>query len=512
MSGLGKSLSYRTCCAALAAALVAWPAAAAERVALLIGNSDYALDDLDLPNPVNDALALGAALGGLGFRVIEATDQDLAGMRDALARFEVAASGAEVALFFYAGHGVQYAGDNLLIGTGFGALDTAGMVRASLPMREVRTVLERARPGAGLILLDACRDSPFGTGENAAKGLVRTGGGAGLLIAYATDPGNVAFDGTGRNSVFTKALLNNIATPGLDVRLMLGRVRQDVVVETFGQQVPWVEEALIGEHVLADVKGDEIPTDADAAELALWAVAEGGDARALRDYVNQYPAGTFAETAQARLADLDGAGSVPASLPDAFRAEPRARLEAALAALGLPGGVEAAAARYAAQQDAKAELRPAALYQDATRASMALAATTAQRLRTDLVALRGIDRLARLSENALTEIREIATRDPDAAAPVLAQAERDFEDIRRSRQRVLVRLDQSREYYNRILTRAALFVPDGATEDLLAAGTEAGVDGKLRADAALFLKHVRQSADPSRKGTYSWLTDFLAQG
>lgn len=510
MAGHGRTLRPLVV-GLLLAALPALAAPAGTRVALLIGNSDYLSDPLDLKNPVNDARALGDALGALGFEVTVLTDADAPRMRTAVAGFGARARGAEMALFFFAGHGVRFAGDNMLVGTGFASADPAGLRSASVAMHEVKRALEGAAPGAGLILLDACRDAPI-RDDGIAPGLVRTGGGAGLLVAYATDPGNLAYDGEGENSVFTRALLDHLATPGLDVRLMLGRVRQQVVLDTFGQQVPWVEEALIGEHDVAPGAA-EAAEDAGVAELRLWRdAAEGGDASALRGYLDAYPDGAFSAVARERLAQR-AAGAAGRSAGPVWRAEDPDRLAAALAALGYVSGSGGAAGAEAALSAWLAASpgtpAPATLYSEATQALTALAGATAQRLRTDLVALRSVDRLLRVSKSALAEIERLAQSNPDAG-PVLAQARHDVEAIERSRHVILLRLDQSRSYYAELLALAARFVP-GTRTDGAPAPAAPGIDERLRADAALFLKHVA-AEDPATEGSYSWLADFLRQG
>lgn len=505
----------------LLAALILPVAALAEgRVALLVGNSDYARPELDLANPVNDVRALAEALRGNGFNVIEATDLDAAGMRLALATFSSQAKGAELALFFYAGHGVQFGGDNLLVGVDFEGADAVAVQSASMTMQEVRDAMITAAPQAGFILLDACRDSPFLDNGTGRPGLVRTSGGAGLLIAYSTDPGNVAYDGDGANSVFTTALLGHINTPGLDVRLMLGRVRQEVVLETFAQQVPWVEEALIGEHVISTTPPPAPQDDAVADEVRLWRqVFADPDPAAMQTYLSAYPDGMFAEIARERLAVPDGrapdAALISAATTDLAGQDP-ARLGAALTVLGLPvppsgDGMADAVARYLAERPTLDGTTLDPLYEEATRNAMILAAATAQRMRTDLVALRSVDRVLRVSQGALTEIAAIAADNPDAL-PVLQQAQSDVDDIITSRDRILNRLDQSRGYYQDILDETAAFLPPDATVALIASAGSGGVgiDQRVRDDAAMFLNHVRES-DPDKKGSYAWLADFLQQ-
>ena len=180
---------------------------------------------------------MSKALTDIGFTVITAQDASNAHMHSALAAFEQHLIGAKLGLFFYAGHGSQVSGENFLLGSDFTTVSAAGVKAASMTLTSVREVFARAAPDAGVVILDACRDNPlkisFDTGERQI-GLARTKGTTGLLIAYATDPGNVAFEGTGNNSIFTTALLRHLDEPGLDVRLMFGRVRQDVVLRTRG--------------------------------------------------------------------------------------------------------------------------------------------------------------------------------------------------------------------------------------------------------------------------------------
>jgi uncharacterized caspase-like protein len=483
------------------------------RVALLIGNADYGVDALDLANPANDVAALAAVLEQNGFEVIAATNLDGAGMREVVAAFTDKAQGAELALFFYAGHGVQFEGDNLMIGTGFVGTTADALLSASIPMRDIRAAFEQAAPEAGLILLDACRDAPILDRDLMRPGLVRTSGGVGMLIAYATDPGNVAYDGAGQNSVFTTALLNHIATPGLDVRLMLGRVRQEVVLATYGRQVPWVEESLIGEHVIAFERPTEILPDAVADEFSLWRRADA-DPSYLPDYLARYPDGAFAAMARARL---DQTRAQPATEEiSALALSESARLIPALEVMGVAGdrgpeAIAAGVARFMAERPGLPQDSLGALYTEAARTAMLLGAATAQRIRTDLAALRSLDRVARIAEVAMVEMEELAGDDP-AAAPVIEQARADIEAIRRNRQVVLVRLDQSRAYYQDVVTRTARFLPPDASPALLAdTGETVGLDSSLAGDATLFLRHVR-NADVSDEGSYEWLADFIQDG
>ncbi len=500
-----------------------------ERVALLIGNSAYARPEMALRNPENDVIALGRALRKLGFRVTEAINQNLDGMEAAVDEFRVTARDADMALFFYAGHGVQVGGDNHLIATDFDAPDIAGLSRASLTMSDVRRAFEQAAPDIGILMLDACRNNPFTDAGQAAQGLVRSKGGAGLLIAYATDPGNVAFDGSGRNSVFTEALLNHIETPGLDARLMLGRVRQQVVLDTNGQQVPWVEEAVLGEHFFAPAKSGADNPDVFAQELGLWRdIANSTDPGDFTAYLADYPDGLFRDFAKDRIALLQTAAHAPAGDATATQqlmaaADPE-QVSAALTALGL------LSPQRAQTRAVEAELLPALngyrqqladpasanvdqLFTDASRVSMFLAATTLQRIRTDIVALRGVDRTLGIATDALQQIEVIAASDTNAL-PILQSAKDDVAAIRLARANILRRLDHSRSYYDEVLTRAVAFVPKDASAALIGDADRSRdlsqSNRQLVEDANLFLKHISQ-ADEAKKGSYAWLKDIIPQ-
>lgn len=493
------------------------------RVALLIGNSDYKLSQLALKNPRNDATALGEALKGEGFDVIEAIDQDVDGMRHALELFSDRSIDAEIALFFYAGHGVQMAGENFFLGVDYDGLGARDAQALSLNMSEVREALERGRPEASLIIIDACRNTPFAESGIARPGLVRARGGAGIMIAYATDPGNVALDGEGNNSVFTEALLEHIDTPGLDVRLMFGRVRQQVVLDTNGTQVPWVEEALLGEHVLSTRPYEPPVSDAVEKEISRWRqISVSGDTRALKSYLSDYPEGLFSEIAQERIELLDATPSAAPGDPEDLLAEASPEsLAAALSTLGVltrgaPADTypvdELAAAfeRYRRQLPDNAAVGPDRLFSDATRSSMILAGATAQQIRTDMVALRSVDRALGVARDALEDVEEIASRNPEAL-PVLEQGRKDVAAIEAARETVLRRLDQSRDYYDSIITRAVRFVPEGATSDILGTASAgrslSDIDAAVRGDAELFLDQVSRVRQ-DREGSYIWLADF----
>lgn len=508
--------------------LAAW---AQGRVALLIGNSDYQLESLHLRNPANDAAALGRKLETLGFTVTVVTDSNQATAKAALADFAVAAKNAEMAVFFFAGHGVQVSGENYLVSTDFTAFNADGLQSHALTMQDLRTAFDAAKPDVGIVILDACRNNPFVESGQAPPGLARSSGGAGLLIAYATDPGNVAYDGTGENSVFTRAIIDNIGTSGLEARIMFGRVRQQVILKTRGAQIPWVEDAVIGEHYFAGRQREGVVGvgNAYAREIARWReISARTDIAVFEDYITQYPDGVFTAFAKQRIAMIERARAAGApsgrSSAEILAGQPPGRIANALEVLGFLQATRdlsdatlqrlaSAFDLYRMQLPNPDEASPARLYQDAARMTVFLGATTAQQLRTDIVTLSSIDRTMDIAKKALAEIEDIAKTNPEAL-PILEASRRDVAAIQASLDQVLARLDESRLYYQSLIDQAQETFPElfarGQTEDILPKTGLSRLEQRLADDAALFIKHV-QSSTPETKGTYAWLTDFLPQ-
>ena len=210
--------------------LLASVAAAAQtadqrRIALVIGNGDY-LHTTVLPNAPNDGRAMAEALRGLDFEVLEGIDVDRRGTEDLIRQFAQRLRGADVGLFYYAGHGLQVDGSNYIVPIDGALEDETDVAFEAVRLDVVLTQLER-QPRTNLVFLDACRDNPLaaraGSTRSAAvsRGLARMNGSIGTLIAYATEPDTVALDGDGPHSPFTAALLQHIGTPGLEVRQML---------------------------------------------------------------------------------------------------------------------------------------------------------------------------------------------------------------------------------------------------------------------------------------------------
>lgn len=278
--------------------LFALPALAESRVALVFGNSGYQSVS-PLVNPVNDALDISVALEGLGFEVILGSDTSMAQMRSAIDQFGAAAETADVVMFFYAGHGFQISGQNYLVPVDARMSSVADLADQTVPLTDVMAALERSK-GLKLVFLDACRDNPFGAGGDlptgAGSGLARVGTAADYMFAYATQPDNVAYDGTGRNSFFTEALLSHIYTPGQDVSELLISVRRDVLAATGGRQIPWDNSSLTRRF-----KFDSSPMTV-SEETLLWQVAaDAKDADLMQLYADRYPQGAHVDDVLAFL-------------------------------------------------------------------------------------------------------------------------------------------------------------------------------------------------------------------
>jgi len=505
----------------------ALPGVAQNRVALLVGNANYDNPELTLLNPVNDVIALDEALSALGFDIITAIDQDRASIEAALLEFQDAAAGADMAVFFFAGHGVQINGENHLIARDFDQLDNQSLQNSSLTMSQITQAFDVAKPDIGIVILDACRNNPFVASGQVTEGLARSRGGAGLLIAYATDPGNVAYDGVGENSIFTKAIIDNIATPGIDVRIMFGRVRQQVILESRGQQIPWVEEAVLGEHYFAGRAGVFVASSEYSREMQAWRqISAQVEIAPFEEYLDDFPDGIFSQFASDRIAMIRqaraaGAPSGQSSL-EILQAESPDRVEASLAALGFMGSTRALSEAsmaalanafdlYRSQLPNPDEASADRLYQDAARLTIFLAATTAQQLRTDIVALSSIDRTLKIASDAFRQIEEIAQTNA-GAVPLLNAARNDITAIEANLAQVMDRLDESRVYYQQLIDRAQAHFPDKIDASLTdSSGQQVALsrlEQRLANDAALFILHIQNSTEET-KGTYAWLIDFL---
>ena len=246
-------------------AVLSLPACAApmsDYMALIIGNSAYRFTS-PLKNPVNDAVALSAALERLGFTVVRGFDLSSAAMDFQISKFAESLGRAKVVFFYYAGHGMQIDGRNYLVPVDF---DPSGKSTLGAGLVGMDKVLNNLTGGqsVSIVILDACRDNPLASKLSAeikngrymtlsgdrgiqiiGKGLAEIKGGVGTLIAYATQPGNVAADGDGNHSPFADGLLQYIESPGVELRDILTQVRKHVIKKTQNKQIPWDHSSLV---------------------------------------------------------------------------------------------------------------------------------------------------------------------------------------------------------------------------------------------------------------------------
>ncbi|WP_291861745.1 caspase family protein [Bradyrhizobium sp.] len=326
-------------------------AKADRRVAFVVGNGTYK-NVQPLPNPAIDAKSMASVLRNVGFEVVEGTNLTRDKMTERLLEFGKKAQGADVALFFYAGHGIAISGTNYL-------LPVDADIKSEMDVKlgsaiNIDLTLEQTMGDAKvkLVFLDACRDNPFAAkiksnaatrSVNVQTGLAEMKSGEGTLIAFATGPGQTALDGKeGTNSPFTRALIANITTPGVEIQQAMTKVRAQVNEETNKGQLPWGHTNLIGTVYLnpaaapaAAVAGPagSGPVVASASqgsevEVEFWrSVRESNKPEELNAYLATYPNGQFRSLAQARIASLqDGAAAATRNLtsgidPKTFDAE-----------------------------------------------------------------------------------------------------------------------------------------------------------------------------------------------
>ncbi|MGJ5180468.1 caspase family protein [Bradyrhizobium oligotrophicum] len=312
-------------------ALAVDAARADRRVAFVVGNGAYR-NVAQLPNPPVDARAMAVTLRNVGFDVVEGTNLNREQMTEKLLEFGRRSQGADVAVFYYAGHGIAISGTNYLLPID---ADIKSEMDAKLGAAiNVDVTLDQTLGDAKvkLVFLDACRDNPFTAkirsststrSVSVQTGLAEMKSGEGTLIAFATGPGQTALDGdAGTNSPFTRALIAHITEPGLEIQQAMTKVRAQVNEETAKGQLPWGHTNLIG-TVYLNPNAASTPAAAGAVPAAVVAALPANDVelefwRSVKDsnkpeefkaYLTNYPNGQFRSLALARVASLDNAPS-----------------------------------------------------------------------------------------------------------------------------------------------------------------------------------------------------------
>jgi hypothetical protein len=324
---------------ALAVAAVLFSANVAKadkRVAFVVGNGAYK-NVAALPNPAIDAKSMAKVLRNIGFDVVEGANLTRDKMTEKLLEFGKKAEGADVALFFYAGHGIAINGTNYLLPIDADLKSEMDVKLGSAINIDVTLEQTMADAKVKLVFLDACRDNPFAAKIKSAatrslsvqSGLAEMKSGEGTLIAFATGPGQTALDGeVGTNSPFTRALMANIASPGIEIQQAMTKVRAQVNEETNKSQLPWGHTNLIGSVYLnpapaAAGTAVEAPNTPAATagptsevELEFWrSIKDSNKPEELNAYLTNYPNGTFKSLALTRIASLqDGPSTATRNL------------------------------------------------------------------------------------------------------------------------------------------------------------------------------------------------------
>ena len=315
---------------------------AERRVALVIGNAAYKTGPL--ANPVNDAKDMASALRAVGFTVIDRYDASARDMKRAIGDFGREVERGGVGLFFFAGHGVQIDGHNYLLPVD-AEIDREEHVESeAIDAQQVLGRMAGARNRLNIVILDACRNNPYASKFRApSRGLAVTPAPSGTYIAYATAPGEVAADGSGRNGVFTRAVLDTMKEPGVELDTLFKTVRGRVSTATGGRQVPWTSSSVTGDFYLRpaapgtvalavvppSTPSAPVPTapsfDPRQADVAFWqSIQVSTNVADFEDYLKQFPKGQFRSLATRRR-DALRQQQVAAAPPPPPAAAPAAR-------------------------------------------------------------------------------------------------------------------------------------------------------------------------------------------
>ncbi len=342
----------------LALMALAWLSPAhARRAALIIGNSAYTSTSV-LPNPGNDAKLVAEAARKAGFDITLITDIARADFDKALRDFRTQADGAEVALIYYAGHGIESGGKNWLIPVDAKLAESRDLRFEAIELDGLLETLNNAQ--RRVVILDACRNNPFGSNWSSGVRSVPRGLAAteieGALVIYAASGGQVATDGTDGNSPFAVAIAKRLPEPGLLLQMLGPKVTDDVVATTGGLQRPWTNSGMGGQEYylvppvatppLASSIAQSATTETQVASSAsadayAWRYADKSNtAEDYADYLKKFPNGVFEKDARERLARLGVTAPAPAQIAAPVAATPAPPQEPAPA----PKLVEVAAA------------------------------------------------------------------------------------------------------------------------------------------------------------------------
>lgn len=242
-----------------------------KRIALVIGNGAY-LKAKTLPNPANDAADMAKALKEVGFEVLSGVDLNKRQMQDLIRDFGTKLASGSVGLFYYAGHGVQVGGANYLIPVDANIPKEDEVEFEAVSLGLILTKMSSAKNDLNIVILDACRNNPFARSwssyrdSGSSEGLAKISPPTGTLVLYATEPGKVASDGTGRNGLFTEALLKQMIRPNVEYDAMVKALSADVWQRSNRQQLPWKEGNSLQDFYFS--KTSESPTQPNSTAVA----------------------------------------------------------------------------------------------------------------------------------------------------------------------------------------------------------------------------------------------------
>ncbi len=288
-------------------------ALSANRLALVIGNSKYQHTS-PLKNPANDADLISGKLREIGFEVLTSKDVSLSGARQVINNFakkirDIGDDG--IVMFYYAGHGIQYNGENFIVPTDANLQSDTDIILQGINTSIILKIIELSGAKTNVIVLDACRNNPFtAVSRSVSKGLARIDSPSGSFIAYSTAPGAIALDGKGRHSPYSQALAEFITDPDLTLEAVFKKVRRKVYYQTDKAQTTWESTSLIEEVYLVDrgndpantVKPEQSSTVLNVKEENFWnQIRDKGDVQLFQTYLQMFPDGKHREIALAQL-------------------------------------------------------------------------------------------------------------------------------------------------------------------------------------------------------------------
>lgn len=382
---------FRIALALLFVVLASSPSVAAKRIALVIGNSNYA-KVTPLPNPKNDAAAMVSLFEKSGFEVVSKSDLSIEDMRKTMRDFAEASSNADVAVIYYAGHGIEIDGVNYLLPVDAKLQRDVDVEDETVSLERFMRSIETAK-SLKLVILDACRDNPFAQGMKRSVSTRSVGRGlakiepasSNTLVAYAAKAGSTATDGDGANSPFALALLKNLTVPGLDLRIAMGKVRDEVMTATSRRQEPFVYGSLGGSLVSlvpVNTADDVAPANADNMRRDYELAVQVGTPQAFESFLESFPTGFYANLARSQLAKVK---AVKDAEREAAEARAKAESAAAASARGSDNGSKATNAVEArrAKIDAEKKEKAAAVAERARKRESDRASKQASRASSD---------------------------------------------------------------------------------------------------------------------------------